>query len=69
MPRYVLVTARQPFGSTRTHQNLDIMRRVMDETFVVTFPPYVTPECRDFILGRVRPPPAAAGTLFGFVFG
>lgn len=41
MLAYVLLTGRQPFSSPRTDDPMVIMRRIVDENFVVKFPPYI----------------------------
>ena len=72
MLTFVLLTGRQPFSSPKTDDPMVVMRRIVDDAFVVKFPPYVSPAARDFVmallerkptrrLGMLQVPAAGAG--------
>ena len=39
---YVLLTGRQPFSSPKTDDPMVIMRRIVDESFQIKYPPYLS---------------------------
>jgi cGMP-dependent protein kinase 2 len=39
---YVLLTGRQPFSTPKTDDPMVVMRRIVDENYVVKYPPYVS---------------------------
>lgn len=39
---YVLLTGRQPFSSPKTDDPMVIMRRIVDESFDIKYPPYLS---------------------------
>ena len=39
---YVLLTGRQPFSSPKTDDAMVVMRRIVDEGFVIKYPPYLS---------------------------
>jgi cGMP-dependent protein kinase 2 len=61
---YVLLTGRQPFASPRTDDPMVVMRRIVDASFQVRYPAYVSPAARD-LLGRLmeRRPSRRLGAL------
>eukprot|EP00887_Chlorella_sp_A99_P002633 scaffold6.g2633.t1 len=63
---YVLLTGRQPFSSPRTDDPMVVMRRIVDESFPIKFPPYVSAAAKDFV-GRLleRKPTRRLGMLAG----
>lgn len=55
---YVLLTARQPFSSPKTHDPMEVMRRIVDERWPVKYPPYSSPEAKDLISRLLERKPA-----------
>lgn len=43
---YVMLTARQPFSSPKTHDPMEVMRRIVDDRYIVKYPPYMSDEAR-----------------------
>lgn len=43
---YVLLTGRQPFSSPKTDDPMVVMRRIVDENYVVKYPPFLTPAAK-----------------------
>ena len=39
---YVLLTGRQPFSTPKTDDPMVVMRRIVDENYVVKYPPYIS---------------------------
>ncbi|EFN51455.1 hypothetical protein CHLNCDRAFT_49225 [Chlorella variabilis] len=63
---YVLLTGRQPFSSPKTDDPMVVMRRIVDESFVIKFPPYISPAAKDFVLRLLeRKPTKRLGMLQG----
>ncbi|KDD73798.1 protein kinase [Helicosporidium sp. ATCC 50920] len=63
---YVLLTGRQPFTSPRTDDPMVVMRRIVDDKFVVQYPPYMSAEARDLISRLLeRRPARRVGMLQG----
>ena len=61
---YVLRTGRQPFSSPKTEDPMVVMRRIVDDTFTIKFPPYVSPAAKDFVLRLLeRKPTRRLGML------
>lgn len=42
MVMYVLLTGRQPFSTPKTEDPMVVMRRIVDENYIVKYPPYVS---------------------------
>ncbi len=42
MLMYVLLTGRQPFSSPKTDAPMVVMRRIVDESFTIKYPPYMS---------------------------
>lgn len=55
---FVLLTAKQPFGSGKNSDPMEVMRRICDEKFAVNYPPYLSPAARDFIHRLLQHKPA-----------
>ncbi|GBF90110.1 cyclic nucleotide dependent kinase [Raphidocelis subcapitata] len=55
---YVLLTARQPFSSPKTHDPMEVMRRIVDERWPVKYPPYMSPAGKDLIMRLLERKPA-----------
>lgn len=63
---YVLLTGRQPFSSPKTDDPMVVMRRIVDDNFVIKFPPYLSPTAKDFVLRLLeRKPTKRLGMLQG----
>ncbi|KAL4446356.1 hypothetical protein ABPG77_003163 [Micractinium sp. CCAP 211/92] len=63
---YVLLTGRQPFSSPKTDDPMVVMRRIVDDSFQIKFPPYVSPAAKDFVLRLLeRKPTKRLGMLQG----
>ncbi|PSC70618.1 cyclic nucleotide dependent kinase [Micractinium conductrix] len=63
---YVLLTGRQPFSSPKTDDPMVVMRRIVDDNFIIKFPPYVTPAAKDFVMRLLeRKPTKRLGMLQG----
>ena len=61
---YVLLTGRQPFSSPKTDDPMVVMRRIVDDSFIVKFPPYISPAAKDFVLRLLdRKPTRRLGML------
>jgi cGMP-dependent protein kinase 2 len=39
---YVLLTGRQPFSSPKTEDPMVVMRRIVDENYVIKYPPFLS---------------------------
>ena len=39
---YVLLTGRQPYSTPKTDDPMVVMRRIVDENYVVKYPPYIS---------------------------
>lgn len=64
MLTYVLLTGRQPFSSPKTDDPMVVMRRIVDDSFIIKFPPYVSPAAKDFVLRLLeRKPTKRLGML------
>ena len=60
----MLLTGRQPFSSPKTEDPMVVMRRIVDDTFTIKFPPYVSPAAKDFVLRLLeRKPTRRLGML------
>ncbi|KAL4457253.1 hypothetical protein ABPG75_012118 [Micractinium tetrahymenae] len=46
---YLLLTGRQRFSSPKTDDPMVVMRRIVDDSFQIKFPPYVSPAAKDFV--------------------
>ncbi|WIA37000.1 hypothetical protein OEZ86_008237 [Tetradesmus obliquus] len=55
---YVLLTARQPFSSPKTHDPMEVMRRIVDDRWPVKYPPYMSPAAKDLIMRLLERKPA-----------
>lgn len=55
---YVLLTARQPFSSPKTHDPMEVMRRIVDDRWPVKYPPYMSPTAKDLISRLLERKPA-----------
>lgn len=44
--RYVILTARQPFTSPKTQDQMEVMRRIVDDRWPVRYPPYMSDTAR-----------------------
>eukprot|EP00879_Flechtneria_rotunda_P001141 GHRR01001285.1.p1 GENE.GHRR01001285.1~~GHRR01001285.1.p1 ORF type:complete len:510 (+),score=163.14 GHRR01001285.1:1034-2563(+) len=65
---YVLLTARQPFSSPKTHDPMEVMRRIVDDRWPVKYPPYMSPAAKDLIMRLLeRKPAKRIGMLQGRV--
>lgn len=64
MLTYVLLTGRQPFSSPKTDDPMVVMRRIVDDSFAIKFPPYVSPAAKDFVMRLLeRKPTKRLGML------
>lgn len=43
---YVLLTGRQPFSSPKTDDPMVVMRRIVDENYVIKYPPFLSPAAK-----------------------
>jgi serine/threonine protein kinase len=43
---YVLLTGRQPFSSPKTDDPMVVMRRIVDEQYVIKYPPFLSPQAK-----------------------
>lgn len=61
---YVLLTGRQPFSSPKTDDPMVVMRRIVDDTWHVKYPPYLSALAKNFV-GRLldRKPGRRLGML------
>jgi serine/threonine protein kinase len=48
---YVLLTGRQPFSSPKTDDPMVVMRRIVDEQYVIKYPPFLSPQAKVSALG------------------
>jgi cGMP-dependent protein kinase 2 len=55
---YVLLTGRQPFTHPRTDDQMEVMRRTVDQNYHISFPPYVSAEGKSLILGLLERRPS-----------
>lgn len=55
---YVLLTGKQPFTHPRTDDQMEVMRRTVDQNNHISFPPYVSAEAKSLILGLLERRPA-----------
>lgn len=39
---YVLLTGRQPFSSPKTEDPMVVMRRIVDENYIIKYPPFLS---------------------------
>ncbi|GAX76576.1 hypothetical protein CEUSTIGMA_g4022.t1 [Chlamydomonas eustigma] len=63
---YVLLTGRQPFSTPKTDDPMVVMRRIVDENYVVKYPPYISPAAKDLISRLLeRKPARRIGMLSG----
>jgi len=50
---YVLLTGRQPFSTPKTDDPMVVMRRIVDENYVIKYPPYISSAAK--VRGGSRP--------------
>lgn len=63
---YVLLTGRQPFSSPKTDDPMVVMRRIVDETWNIKYPPYLSAAAKDLISRLLeRKPTRRLGMLNG----
>jgi cGMP-dependent protein kinase 2 len=63
---YVLLTGKQPFTSPRTDDQMEIMRRIVDSSYKIPFPPYISRNAKSMILSLLeRKPSRRLGCLPG----
>lgn len=63
---YVLLTGKQPFTYPRTDDQMEIMKRIVDNGYRIAFPPYVSLAAKSFVLGLLeRRPSRRLGCLAG----
>jgi len=43
---YVLLTGRQPFSSPKTDDPMVVMRRIVDENYIIKYPPFLSPAAK-----------------------
>lgn len=43
---YVLLTGRQPFSSPKTDDPMVVMRRIVDENYVIKYPPFLSQQAK-----------------------
>lgn len=55
---YVLLTGRQPFSSPKTEDPMQVMRRIVDDTWAVKYPAYLSPTAKDLICRLLERKPA-----------
>jgi len=46
---YVLLTARQPFTSPKVADQMEVMRRIVDDRWPIRYAPYMSAEARDLV--------------------
>jgi len=56
---YVLLTGRQPFSSPRSDDPMVVMRRIVDASWAVPFPPYLSRAARDLLARLLTRDPGA----------
>lgn len=65
---YVLLTGRQPFSTPKTDDPMVVMRRIVDDGYIIPWPPYVTSSAKSLILQFMeRKPSKRLGMLAGGV--
>ena len=63
---FVLLTGRQPFTFPKSDDPMVVMRRIVDDEFVVKYPPYITAAAKDLISRLLeRKPTRRLGALAG----
>eukprot|EP00775_Hariotina_reticulata_P007218 gene7218-7431_t len=63
---YVLLTGRQPFSSPKTDDPMVVMRRIVDENYIVKYPPFLSPAAKDLVQKLLeRKPAKRLGMLSG----
>lgn len=55
---YVLLTGRQPFSTPKTDDPMVVMRRIVDESYQIKYPPYLSPQAKDLIARLLERKPA-----------
>mmetsp|Transcript_9485 Transcript_9485/g.18847 ORF Transcript_9485/g.18847 Transcript_9485/m.18847 type:complete len:775 (-) Transcript_9485:155-2479(-) len=55
---YVLLTGKQPFTSPKTDDQMEIMRRIVDNSFNISFPPYLSNHAKSLIQGLLERKPS-----------
>ena len=55
---YVLLTGKQPFTHPKTDDQMEIMKRIVDSSYQISFPPYMSPEAKSFIMGLLERRPS-----------
>lgn len=55
---YVLLTGRQPFSSPKTDDPMVVMRRIVDENWVIKYPPYLSPPAKNLVSRLLERKPA-----------
>jgi len=55
---YVLLTGKQPFTHPKTDDQMEIMKRIVDSSYQITFPPYMSPAAKTFIMGLLERRPS-----------
>jgi serine/threonine protein kinase len=55
---YVLLTGRQPFSTPKTEDPMQVMRRIVDETWQITYPPYMSAPAKDLVSRLLERKPA-----------
>jgi len=55
---YVLLTGRQPFSTPKTEDPMVVMRRIVDEAYIVKFPPFISAPAKDLISRLLERKPA-----------
>jgi len=65
---YVLLTGRQPFNSPKTDDPMMVMRRIVDDSWSIKYPPYLSAAAKDLIQRLLeRKPARRLGMLNGRV--
>eukprot|EP00210_Caulerpa_lentillifera_P004593 g4383.t1 len=63
---YVVLTGRQPFTSPRTDDPMVVMRRIVDDSWNIQYPPYLSSSAKDLIARLLeRRPARRLGMLIG----
>lgn len=63
---FVLLTGKQPFTSPKTDDQMEIMKRIVNPAYRISFPPYISREARSLILALLeRKPSKRLGSLEG----
>ncbi|GFR45931.1 hypothetical protein Agub_g7393 [Astrephomene gubernaculifera] len=55
---YVLLTGRQPFSTPKTDDPMVVMRRIVDESYQIKYPPYLSQAAKDLISRLLERKPA-----------